>query len=223
MSCRCILQRVCLLVGCPLTGYELIVARGSRGFLGSVRVPGRPSLRAPVRPWIAPEIEGGESRLAEAGEHDETFVRDLAEPPARPAYARQPLEGVRILELTVAWAGPFVGRLLGALGADVVKIEGVERPDGWRGPVAFGDAAPQLGRERDALSIDIAPNYNSVNRNTLLRHAGDSHDHARRRSRRLPLVVADSGHRQQPPVSNEERARGRDDRAGLENRFQRSL
>jgi crotonobetainyl-CoA:carnitine CoA-transferase CaiB-like acyl-CoA transferase len=44
-----------------------------------------------------------------------------------------PLVGIRVLDVTTAWAGPFVGRVLAALGADVVHVEAAKRMDLWRG------------------------------------------------------------------------------------------
>lgn len=43
-----------------------------------------------------------------------------------------PLAGLRIVDLTHLWAGPLCTRVLTELGADVVKIEGPERPDPLR-------------------------------------------------------------------------------------------
>jgi crotonobetainyl-CoA:carnitine CoA-transferase CaiB-like acyl-CoA transferase len=45
------------------------------------------------------------------------------------------LDGIRVVDLTVSLAGPFCTQLLGALGADVVKIE---RPDGGDETRAWG-------------------------------------------------------------------------------------
>ena len=57
------------------------------------------------------------------------------------------LEGTRILELTHVLAGPIVGSLLGAMGADVVRLEDERRLDIYRrtGPFADGIAGPERG------------------------------------------------------------------------------
>lgn len=43
-----------------------------------------------------------------------------------------PLAGLRIVDLTAFWAGPAATHLLAAFGADVVKVESIQRPDGIR-------------------------------------------------------------------------------------------
>ena len=37
--------------------------------------------------------------------------------------AKLPLEGIRVVELGVVWAGPYVGRLLADWGAEVIRVE----------------------------------------------------------------------------------------------------
>ena len=49
--------------------------------------------------------------------------------------------GLKVLDLTTFWAGPYFTMYLASFGADVVKVESPKRPEGFRFVAAF----PQLG------------------------------------------------------------------------------
>jgi crotonobetainyl-CoA:carnitine CoA-transferase CaiB-like acyl-CoA transferase len=48
-----------------------------------------------------------------------------------------PFAGLRVLDLSTFWAGAYLTCYLGAFGADIVKVESIQRPDGHRYSGAF--------------------------------------------------------------------------------------
>jgi crotonobetainyl-CoA:carnitine CoA-transferase CaiB-like acyl-CoA transferase len=53
----------------------------------------------------------------------------------------RPFDGLKVVDLGIFWAAPYLTMYLASLGADVVKVESVQRPDGFRYSASF----PELG------------------------------------------------------------------------------
>lgn len=87
----------------------------------------------PRPPWLmsacAPAPPGATPAPGEANDESPWQRRDYA---SEPGPHGLPLAGVRIVDLTAFWAGPAATHLLAAFGADVVKVESIQRPDGIR-------------------------------------------------------------------------------------------
>lgn len=71
-----------------------------------------------------------------------------------------PLHGLKVVEISVAMAGPFCGMVLGDLGADVVKIERVRRGDDSRDwPPHFAGTMSHYfasaNRNKRSLALDL--------------------------------------------------------------------
>ncbi|MDT5092550.1 MAG: hypothetical protein QOH60_1913 [Mycobacterium sp.] len=102
------------------------------------------------------------------GQHTAAVLASLTSPRTRPSVRSPqlkppgtprggPLEGVRVVELTKVWAGPYAGKLLALLGAEVIKVETAGRPEEMRayGGTDINHAPFFLSINPEILSVDL--------------------------------------------------------------------
>jgi crotonobetainyl-CoA:carnitine CoA-transferase CaiB-like acyl-CoA transferase len=97
--------------------------------------------RVPYRYSRTPQPPFGQTPGVGSTTADEVLSRwssrDARRASDRKADGR-PLEGVRVFDLSTYWAGPWASQILGFLGAEIIKVESVQRPDGTRLGTSYG-------------------------------------------------------------------------------------
>jgi crotonobetainyl-CoA:carnitine CoA-transferase CaiB-like acyl-CoA transferase len=87
----------------------------------------------PRPPWLMSACAPAPVRdTADAGADNGELPWQTSKTEHQPTAVQRPLEGVRIVDLTAFWAGPAATHLLAAFGAEVIKVESIQRPDGIR-------------------------------------------------------------------------------------------
>ena len=81
--------------------------------------------------------------------------------------AKLPLEHLRAVVLTQAWAGALTTQFLANLGAEVIQVEALSRPDVWRGGYAPHNRGQYPDGEPGARPYDRNGLFNSVNTSKL--------------------------------------------------------
>lgn len=167
------------------TRDELVAEGAARGIpIGGVSVPAE-VLRtdhflqsgilvdADIAPGIAARIPHGYSRIdgervgfrvgaPQLGQHNESVIgmARRAHPPAPPGYpvGTRPFQGLRVLDLGVIVFGAELGRQFADNGADVIKIENSNFPDGLRQSKRGKSLAASVAwghRNRRSLGLDL--------------------------------------------------------------------
>jgi crotonobetainyl-CoA:carnitine CoA-transferase CaiB-like acyl-CoA transferase len=140
-----------------------------RGFFHDVTHPVLGTAAYPGVPYL---MSASPARITSAapalGQHTAEIAAGIETPrPAATVKSAQrkppklsrggPLEGVRVVELTKVWAGPYAGKLLAFLGAEVIKVESSGNPDEMRayGGTDINHAPYFLSINAEVLSVEL--------------------------------------------------------------------
>jgi crotonobetainyl-CoA:carnitine CoA-transferase CaiB-like acyl-CoA transferase len=138
-----------------------------------ITLPGGRKLEVPGQPFRlhnTPARKDG--KVATLGEHQPigsatahpTNSKGVAVRSAKPNPVKEPvlrpdlLRGLRVIDLSMGWAGPLCARNLADVGAEVIKVESRQYFDWWRDWDVSAERVAQRLYEK-------APNFNVMNRN----------------------------------------------------------
>jgi crotonobetainyl-CoA:carnitine CoA-transferase CaiB-like acyl-CoA transferase len=131
----------------------------ARGYLGTIVTP-QAAVTGAVRPFKAPGLPVLDQRVRAVGESDT--------PPSSNGTPLQlrPFNELRVIEMTISWAGPYVGNVLSPLGVEVIKIESTAPFDGFRTqrPYDHGMRPGQEDLVHDNRFYEAGGLFNAVNK-----------------------------------------------------------
>ena len=173
----------------------------ARGVWDSVDHPETGPLQYPGRPFVltrSPRRQQQRAPLLDehAAERDTAWSAPITNRPAKPRAAAAspplPLEGLRVAEITVVWAGPHVTQLLAEWGADIVRVEPLNKPQpytrGMEGVPTREQTRQLIDQGVPSRLADSDPQLDPWNRNAAF------NSHARNKRSMTCDIMTTEGH-----------------------------
>ena len=149
------------LIVSPIRGFSEVLQTqhlAQRGFLAEGQAAGQ-KVTVPGLPFQVLE-----SRSASAANIAPSLLRaPRPTPDAVSPDISKPLAGMRVLDFGWVWSAPWVGTMLGELGAQVIKVEHALRPDNLR----LAGRVFRDGKQVEGPSKEMSPMYHQINHGKL--------------------------------------------------------